>query len=90
MSPVWMIKPKLTLKPLPARSSTSKLVPPETQSDAKNCQQIELTAVGNVRRSAGADAALINNFMQWFQAISANMNAEAQKRVQLQLQLGVM
>ena len=26
------------------------------------------------------DAAPINNFMQWFQAISANMNAEAQKR----------
>ena len=28
----------------------------------------------------GADAAPINNFVQWFQAISANMNAEAQKR----------
>ena len=28
----------------------------------------------------GADAAPINNFVQWFQAISANMNAEAPKR----------
>ena len=28
----------------------------------------------------GADAAPINNFVQWFQAISANMNTEAQKR----------
>ena len=37
-------------------------------------------AGGDARRSAGADAALINNFMRWFQAISANMNAEAQKR----------
>ena len=37
-------------------------------------------AGGNARRLAGADAAPINNFMQWFQAISANMNAEAQKR----------
>ena len=34
-------------------NSTSKLVPPETQSDAD---------------------------VQWFQAISANMNAEAQNR----------
>ena len=79
MPPVWMIKPKLTLKPLPA-NSTSKLVPPETQSDAQHCQQIELMAGGNARRSTRADAAPINNFMQWFQAISANMNAEAQKR----------
>ena len=29
----------------------------------------------------GADVTPINNFVQWFQAISANMNAEAQKRV---------
>ena len=28
----------------------------------------------------GADVAPINNFLQWFQAISANMNTEAQKR----------
>ena len=28
----------------------------------------------------GADVAPINNFVQWFQAISANMNTEAQKR----------
>ena len=29
---------------------------------------------------AGADAAPINKFVQWFQAIYANMNAEAEKR----------
>ena len=34
MPPVWMTKLKLTLKPLPA-NSISKLVPPETQSDAE-------------------------------------------------------
>ena len=34
-------------------------------------------AGGNARRLAGTDAALI---MRWFQEISANMNAEAQKR----------
>ena len=28
----------------------------------------------------GADVAPINNFVQWFKAISANMNIEAQKR----------
>ena len=28
----------------------------------------------------GADVTPINNFEQWFQAISANMNTEAQKR----------
>ena len=28
----------------------------------------------------GADVTPINNFVQWFQAISANVNTEAQKR----------
>ena len=28
----------------------------------------------------GTDAAPINNFMQWFQVILANMNTEAQRR----------
>ena len=37
-------------------------------------------AGGNARRSAGTNAVLINNFVQWFQTISANMNTEAQKR----------
>ena len=36
-------------------------------------------AGGDIRRSTGADAAPINNFMQWFQEISANMNAETQR-----------
>ena len=61
-------------------NSTSKLVPPETQSDAEECPHIQLTAGGDARRVTGADVAPINNFVQWFQAISANMNAEAQKR----------
>ena len=78
--PVQMIKLRLTLKPLPAKSSTSKLVPLETRSDAEDCQHIKLMAGGNARRSTGAAATPINNFVQWFQAISANMNAEAQKR----------
>ena len=80
MLPIQMTKPKVTSKPLPVRSLTSKLVPLETQSNAEDCQWIKLTAGGNARRLAGADAALINNFMRWFQAISANMNVEAQKR----------
>ena len=37
-------------------------------------------AGGDTRRSTRADAAPINNFVQWFQAISGNMNAEAHKR----------
>ena len=40
-----------------------------------------MTAGGDARRSTGADAAPINKFPRWFQAISANMNAEAQRRV---------
>ena len=35
---------------------------------------------GNVRRVVGTSATLINNFMHWFEAISANMNLEAQRR----------
>ena len=37
-------------------------------------------AGGDARRLAGANATLINNLVQWYQAIFANMNAEAQKR----------
>ena len=36
---------------------------------------------GDVRRVVGTSATPINNFMHWFQAISANMNPEAQRRV---------
>ena len=80
MPPVRLTKPRLTLKPLHILNSILKLVPPETQSDAEECQWVQLTAGGATRRVTGADAAPINNFVQWFQAISANMNAEAQKR----------
>ena len=37
-------------------------------------------AEDDARKSTGADAAPIHNFVQWFQANSANMNAEAQER----------
>ena len=79
MLPVQMTKLKLTLKPLPA-NSTSKLVPHETQSNAEEHQHIKLTAGGDARRVIGTDVTTINNLVQWFQAISANMIAEAQKR----------
>ena len=72
-------KPKLTSKPLPA-NATSKLVPPETQSDAEECGCTQLVAGGDIRRVVGAGVAPINNFVQWFQVISANMNTEAQRR----------
>ena len=78
--PIWMTKPKLTSKLLPAWSSTSKLVPSKTRSDAEDHQRIELTGGGDARRLAGTDAAPINHFVRWFQAISVNMNVEAQKR----------
>ena len=35
---------------------------------------------GNARKLAGTDVAPINHFVRWFQAISANMNVEAEKR----------
>ena len=73
-------KPKLTLKLLPS-SVTSKLVPPETQNDAEECPHTQLAAGGDIRRVVGTDVAPINNFVQWFQTISANMNTEAQRRV---------
>ena len=72
-------KTKLTLKPLPA-SVTSKLIPPKTQSDVEECQHAQLVAGGDIRRVVGADIVPINNFMQWFQAILAHMNTEAQRR----------
>ena len=61
--PIWMTKPKLTSKPLPAWSSTSELVPSKTQSDAEDLQRIELTGGGDARRLAGIDAAQINHFV---------------------------
>ena len=83
--PVQLTKPKSTSKfkliskPLPA-NLTLKLVPPETQSDAEECRRVQLTAGGDTRRVIRADVVPINNFVQWFQAISANMNTEAQKK----------
>ena len=67
------LKPKLTSKPLPA-TSTSKLVSPKTLSDAEEYQCIQLAAGGDTKRVVGAYVTPINNFVQWFQAISANMN----------------
>ena len=77
--PKSISKPKLTLKPLPT-NSTLKLVPPETQSDAEEHQFVQLTAGDDTRRVVGADVTPINNFVQWFQAISANMNTEVRKK----------
>ena len=77
--PVQMTKPKLTSKPLPAVSSISKLVLQETQSNAEDHQRIKLMGGGDARRLAGTDVP-INHFVQWFQAISANMKLEAQRR----------
>ena len=63
--PKSTLKPKLTLKLLPT-NSTSKLVPPNIQSDAKECQHVQLAAGADTRRVVGADVAPINNFVQWF------------------------
>ena len=41
---------------------------------------------GDARGLAGTDVVLINHFVQWFQAISANINAEAQRRALSALQ----
>ena len=41
---------------------------------------MELTDGGDARVLAKTEVAPINHFLCWFQAISANMNAEAQKR----------
>ena len=74
-------KPKLKLmvtsKPLPA-DAPLKLVPPETRSDAEERWHMQAIVGGDVRRVVGTNATPINNFMHWFQAISANMNPKAQ------------
>ena len=61
--PIWMTKPKLTSKPLPALSSISKLALQETRSKVEDHQKIKLMGGGNARRLAGTDVALINHFM---------------------------
>ena len=40
---------------------------------------MQIIAGGDVRRVVGTIAALINNLVHWFKAISANMNPEAQR-----------
>ena len=61
-------------------NATSKLVPPKTRADVEECQCAQLVAGGDIRRVVGADVTPINNFMQWYQVILANMNTEAQRR----------
>ena len=73
------LKPMVTSKPLPA-DAPLKLVPPETQSDAEEWQRRQAIAESDVRRVVGTSATPINNFVHWFQAVSANMNLEAQQR----------
>ena len=65
MPTVQLTKLKLTLKLLPT-NSTSKLVPPETQSDAKEHRHVQLAAGADTRRVVGANVTPINNFVQWF------------------------
>ena len=67
----------VTSKPLSA-DAPSKLVPPETQSDAKEWRCRQAIVEGDVRRVVGTSANPINNFVHWFQAILASMNPEAQ------------
>ena len=67
-------KPMVTLKPLPA-DAPSKLVPPETQSDAKKQQHMQAIVGCDVRRVVGTSATLINNVVHCFQAILANMKS---------------
>ena len=43
-------------------------------------QHMQAIAGGDVRRVVGTSVTQINNFMHWFQAISANMNPEAQRK----------
>ena len=76
-------KPKMTWRPLPTSSSTSKLVPKETQSNPEDCRRVELVGGGDARGLTKTEAALINHFVHWFQAISPNMNTKAQKRAYL-------
>ena len=75
------LKPKLKLmvtsKPLTA-DATLKLTPPKTLSDVKEWRRMQAIAGGDERRVVGTSATPINNFIHWFQAISANMNPEAQ------------
>ena len=78
--PIQETKPKMTSKPLPALSSTLKLVLKETPSDPEYCRRVELMGEGDARGLAKTEVAPINHFVNWFQAISANMNAEEQKR----------
>ena len=73
-------KPKMTLRPLPASSSTSKLVPKETQSDPEDHRRVKLVGGGDAKSLAKTEAAPMNHIECWFQAISANTNAESQKR----------
>ena len=73
------LKPMVTSKPLPT-DAPSKLVPPETQSDAEELRHRQAIAESDVRRVVGTSATLINNLVHWFQVISANMNPEAQQR----------
>ena len=70
----------VTLKPLLA-GKASKLVPPETQSDAEKPWHRQAIAGGGVRRGEiGTGTLPINNFVHWFKEISTNMNPEVQQR----------
>ena len=78
--PVQLTKLRMTLKPLPASSSVSKLVPKETRSDAEEHQRIELIGGGDTAGLAKTDGSPVKHFIKWFEAISVNMNTEAQRK----------
>ena len=67
----------VTLKPLVAGAAL-KLVPPETQSDAKELWCRQAITGGEARRTEGTGTLPINNFVHRFEAIATNMNPEAQ------------
>ena len=69
----------VTLKTLPA-GAASKLVPPETQSDAEELQCRQAITGGEARRTKGTRTLPIKSLVHWFEAIFANMNPEAQRR----------
>ena len=78
--PIQETKPRVTLKPLLASTSALKLVLKEIQSDFKDCRRVKLTGGGDTKGFVRAEARPISHFIHWFQTISANLDAEVQKR----------
>ena len=82
MPPVQMIKPRLTSKLLPTKSSTSKLVQLETRSDAEDHWHVKLMAGGDARRSTGADATPITSCNGFRQSLQIWMQKHRREHLQ--------